>query len=115
MLQQTEKQDVEESQDRIIVRLRPWAKQQERFSLGRVAVSSAAAGMLDPEEIGLALSRHLVGDWGEVGDIEKLLNDCCLDFGGELRSAYLSGCGERFLVLTDGERQTTTVLSASDV
>ncbi len=114
MLQQTTQKVAEQPLDRVVVSLKPWAKSQNRFSLGSVAISGTAAAMLDADEIGLALSRHLVGDWGEVSDIEKLINDCCVEFGGKLKSAYLSACGSRYLVITDDARETTTVLAESN-
>jgi len=113
MLQETQERSVEENSDRVVVKLKPWADTSKRFPLGSVAISGAAAATLDVEDLGLALSRHVVGDWGEVGDVEKLINDCCVEFGGGLRSVFRSECGTWYVISTDSARQVTTVTLAT--
>lgn len=114
MLQQIDSRGLEEHSDKVTVSLRSWTTNSEKFSLGEVAVCGLAAAVMDTEELGLALSRHVVGDWGIVSDVEKVINDCCLQHGGSVRSAFLCVTGDTITITTDAVRQTTTVTLETD-
>jgi len=61
------------------------------------------------------LQRHLSGDWGELCDDDRLLNDQALIDGSRLLSAYKLGDGTKVWCITEavgenGHREATTFL-----
>jgi len=65
------------------------------------------------------LVRHLGGDWGDLDEEDRQLNDAALIDGGRLLSAYVTRKGERIWVITeasddDGRRLSSTLLLPSD-
>ena len=61
------------------------------------------------------LNRHITGDWGDLDDEDKRLNDEALKDGSRLLSAYTLKSGARIWVITeavsdDGKRASTCVL-----
>ena len=61
------------------------------------------------------LDKHRSGDWGEVCDEDKRLNDQALVDGSRLLSAYRTLRGERILIITEaeddnGKREASTIL-----
>ena len=73
------------------------------------AISAAGQTPLD------FLTRHVQGDWGEVCDEDKALNDEALKDGSRLLSAYTTSKGTKLWVITEaaneqGQRAATTIL-----
>lgn len=62
------------------------------------------------------LKRHANGDWGEVCDEDKALNNQALEDGSRILSAYTLSDGTKIWIITDAEideqhhRQATTLL-----
>lgn len=61
------------------------------------------------------LQRHLSGDWGELCDEDRLLNDQALIDGSRLLSAYRLADGTKIWLITEavgenGRREATTFL-----
>ncbi len=56
-----------------------------------------------------AVLRHRTGDWGEVCDEDKQLNDEAVDGEGRVLSAYTID-GEKVWVITERDRSVTTIL-----
>jgi hypothetical protein len=84
-----------------------------RFPLGQVAITANASLRLSTEAVWTALSRHAVGDWGDLCPEDTLANDDALEHGGRLFSAY--GQGEaRMWIITEADRSVTTVLLPED-
>ena len=84
-----------------------------RFPLGRLVITSNAAGRLSPEEIAAGLARHARGDWGDVSPEDAAENELGLREGFRLLSAYGRG-DRRFWVISEADRSATTVLLADD-
>ena len=63
---------------------------------------------------GLALlSRHVTGDWGDLGEEDKQENELSVRKGFRILSAY--GKGDRKLwVITEADRSVTTILRPDD-
>jgi hypothetical protein len=57
--------------------------------------------------------RHRSGDWGDVCDEDKKLNDEAVDGEGRILSAYTVD-GEKVWVITEWDRSVTTVLFPSE-
>ena len=61
------------------------------------------------------LRRHANGDWGDLDDEDKALNDEALIDGSRIMSAYELNNGSKIWIITeaedeDGDRAATTIL-----
>lgn len=58
------------------------------------------------------LNRHLTGDWGDIGDEDKLSNQQALQYGERLFSAYEIDAGDqkKLWIITERDRSVTTLL-----
>jgi hypothetical protein len=92
-----------------------------RFPLGQILATPGALEAL--QESGQTpqffLSKHVRGDWGEVCDEDKMLNDQALMDGSRLLSAYRTLKGERLWIITEacddeGHRVATTARLPSE-
>jgi hypothetical protein len=88
-----------------------------KFSLGQIVATPGALEAL--QESGQSpqffLARHVRGDWGEVCDEDKRLNDQALVDGSRLLSAYRTLRNTRIWLITEaadeeGHRLATTLL-----
>jgi len=82
-----------------------------RFPFGQLVFSMGAAETLvdHPTEVYGILARHSQGDWGDLGDSDKDLNERALMYNSRLLSAYESTWG-KIWVITEADRSRTTVL-----
>jgi hypothetical protein len=94
---------------------------QTQVALGQLLATPGALEAL--EESGQTpeffLAKHQQGDWGEVGEEDKGLNDQSLIDGSRLLSAYTTLKGTKLWIITeavgdDGHRAATTCLLPSD-
>lgn len=78
-----------------------------------VGVQDLANNGLDLRTI---LNRHLKGDWGDLEEDDKNLNQQALIHGGRLFSSYLTpGFGDgRIYIITEADRSATTLLLPSE-
>ena len=81
-----------------------------RFLLGQILITSEAEALLTAEEIETALHRHQHGDYGDIEDADKDMNDrsisrCCM-----VMSSYRTESGTEFWVKTHGTRSHTPIL-----
>ena len=87
----------------------------KKFKLGRVIMTNGAKEMLEQEAlvppliIKHLLKRHARGDWGDVDDEDKQLNNDSVSSGNRLVSSYTVS-GEKVWVITEADRSTTTLL-----
>lgn len=58
----------------------------------------------------VSLSRHLTGDWGDLGAEDKATNEEALREGFRLFSAYTDQAGIKIWIITEADRSATTVL-----
>ena len=85
-------------------------KFERKFSLGELSMTRNVREQLPMEEVIWALARHMSGDWGDLWDEDKRLNDEALKNGGRLLSVYHSDVKGKFYIITEGGRSATTVL-----
>lgn len=78
--------------------------------LGRLYATRGLVAAVPEAEFRSALCRHALCDWGDVDADDKLANDRALIEGTRLLSAYESGDGIRFWIITEADRSSTTVL-----
>jgi hypothetical protein len=92
-----------------------------KFLPGRIVATPGALEALQssgqsPHEF---LARHLRGDWGDLDDEDRNMNDLALIDGSRLLSAYVTSRGEKIWIITeaaddDGRRSASTILLASE-
>lgn len=84
-----------------------------RFKMGRVLATPGALraieGSAGKVSVGVLLSRHVTGDWGDLNDHDKQANEDALTNGDRILSAYVVG-GVKFWVITEADRSSTTIL-----
>ena len=80
-----------------------------KFQPGRVCITTAAAALLAPADILRAISRHVAGDWGQVDEHDRQVNELALITRGQLMSVYHATDGAAFWVITDAGWEITNV------
>lgn len=81
-----------------------------KFPLGRLVATPGALASMSSEEMESAIHRHVSGDWGELDEHDREANEEGLRDGFRLLSAYRTGAGEKFWIITEADRSVTTVL-----
>ena len=84
------------------------------FALGQIVITRHTQNVLSNRDLNEALIRHLEGDWGQVCESDRQLNDSAIQDGGRIMSEYCSGNGVRFWIITEYDRSVTTILLPSD-
>ena len=87
----------------------------EPLELGTIVITPAANAALSAEEVLSAVSRHTYGDWGELDAEDWIANKRALVDSERILSAYCSGNGAKFYVITEWHRMFTTVLLSEDI
>jgi hypothetical protein len=87
-----------------------------KFPLGQVVATPGALEALEavrqnPLEF---LRRHVQGDWGELDEHDRLVNEQALAHGGRLLSSYLLRNQQRLWIITEYDRSATTLLLPSE-
>ena len=90
---------------------------QARFSPGQVVMTAGVdelvrQGRLNPTPY---LRRHLHGDWGDLSDDDRQLNDVALKSGEDrLFSSYQVAPDLKLWIITEWDRSVTTLLLPSE-
>lgn len=90
------------------------AKSSLPLTLGQVVITANARNILTDLDINMALKRHQSGDWGELCDEDKRANEDALKNSDRILSVYRSSNGKKFWMITESDRQYTTVLMPED-
>lgn len=85
-----------------------------RFNPGKLMITRNAKDTLPHSEVDAAISRHLHGDWGELCDSDRQVNEDALKHGGRLLSVYHTRDDVKFWIITEADYSATTVLLPSD-
>ena len=88
-------------------------KPELKFWLGQFNMTNEAR-KLDMEDVLIALRRHHNGDWGDVCAEDREANETALQTGGRLLSVYHDRMDVKFWIITEADRNTTTVLLPDD-
>jgi hypothetical protein len=92
-----------------------------KFTLGKIVATPGALEAI--REAGQSpadfLSRHVSGDWGDLCDDDRRLNNLALTDSSRLLSAYKTLRGERLWIITEaaddsGRRASTCLLLPSE-
>lgn len=84
-----------------------------RFELGQICATPGAIETMERRGIspGQLLARHVLGDWGDLGDEDKRENDYSIEHGLRILSAYgAKDDPDRLWVITEWDRSVTTIL-----
>jgi hypothetical protein len=91
------------------------------FKLGKLVATPGALEALDKagQQPWQLLVRHIQGDWGDLDDEDRRLNDEALKDGSRILSAYTLKTGVRLWVITEaeddnGQRAATTILTPDE-
>jgi hypothetical protein len=97
------------------------AKTQLKFSLGQIVATPGALEVLHKagQSATEFLQRHIRGDWGDVCEEDRQLNDHALIDGSRILSAFGTTLGEKLWIITEavddmGNRAATTILLPSE-
>ncbi len=69
-----------------------------------------ALDALHPEDVLAAVTRHFVGDWGDLCAEDRAENESAIREGLRLFSVYRDRHGTKFYVITEADRSSTTIL-----
>ena len=87
----------------------PYQLMQPRFPLGRIFATPGAIAL--NVDLARYLRRHHCGDWGDELDAEdKQANEAALVHGTRILSCYRTPAGDRLYIITEGNREVTTLL-----
>ena len=86
-----------------------------RLQLAQVVMTAGvnelvAENGLAARDIVIALRRHSNGDWGDVCQEDKALNDEAVTRGMRVMSAYHVSGGRKIWIITEADRSITTIL-----
>lgn len=90
-----------------------------RLELGRLmqtrGINNASEESSDfYKEVVVAFNRYTAGDWGEMCDEDKALNDEAVRTGGDrVLAAYQTSKGKIYII-TEYDRSATTILFADE-
>ncbi len=89
---------------------------QPKFELGALVATPGALELLQtagkqPLDY---IIRHLTGDWGDLDEHDRLVNESALLHGGRLLSSYIIASDERLWIITEADRSATTLLLPSE-
>ena len=82
-----------------------------KFALGQIVATPGALEVMKVEGIDgvTLLSRHVIGDWGDLDEEDKQENELSVQKGFRILSAYGRG-KTRLWVITEADRSVTTIL-----
>src|SRR5215211_6768532 len=85
---------------------------QPKFELGALVATPGALELLQtagkqPLDY---IIRHLTGDWGDLDEHDRLVNEQALEHGGRLLSSYIVTGDQRLWLITESDRSATTLL-----
>jgi hypothetical protein len=84
----------------------------QKFPLGQIVATPGALELLEaagkePIEF---IRQHACGDWGDIDEHDRLVNEHALLHCGRLLSSYIIAGEERLWVISEQDRSSTTLL-----
>jgi hypothetical protein len=80
------------------------------FELGAVVATPRVCEAFSGPYLASCVTRHASGDWGDLTEGERRLNDLALETGGPLVSYHHPVGGRGLYIITAGDRSKTTIL-----
>ncbi len=88
-----------------------------KFKIGQLVITPGALEALQDsgESPWVFLIRHVAGDWGELDEEDKRLNDQSVKDGSRILSAYMTAKGKKVWIITEAEpRGSSCILTPSE-
>ncbi len=88
-----------------------------KFNLGQIVITQNAMNFVEIKDIDVnsLILRHATGDWGDLSDSDKKLNDDAVKTGLRILSSYtVTPSGGKIWIITEHDRSVTTILLPSD-
>lgn len=82
---------------------------QPKFELGQIVITQGAIAVVSHLTAIEIVTRHVTGDWGDMGAEDSATNEQALVHGGRLMSSYMVG-KEKVWIITEWDRSVTTIL-----
>lgn len=82
----------------------------QKIELGQVLITPGARDDLNLKDVASSLILHASGDWGDVCEEDKAINEEAVEHGDRILSAYHDRNGIKFWIITEWDRSATTVL-----
>lgn len=92
------------------------ARSEPLFPLGLILATPAAMEMLEAAQISPSrfLHRHASGDWGDLSEEDRRLNDRALRTGERVLSVYRPFDRGTLWIITEADRSATTLLTPEE-
>ena len=84
------------------------------FKLGQTVITPNAQDTLHPADVFTAIQRHARCDWGDCCPEDAAENEFALDQYLRLFSVYHDRNGTKFWIITEANREVTTILLPED-
>lgn len=91
------------------------------FDLGQIVATPAALAALEEAKVSPSslIARHVTGDWGDLTQADRQLNDDALKDGSRILSSYILPTKVKIWIITEasgdqGRRSSTTCLLPSE-
>lgn len=87
----------------------------KKFELGIICITMGARDVIQDslDKLSEIINRHQSGDWGDLDEEDKSLQETALKYGARLLSSYVVD-GHRLWVITEADRSSTTGLLPSE-
>jgi hypothetical protein len=85
-----------------------------KIELGDALVHSNVIPLIGSKVLEHFLDCHSNCDWGDVGPEEKIENDKAVENNGRIVSVYRTSDVGIFMVITEGDRRLTLVITLQD-
>ena len=86
----------------------------QKFELGQVLITPGARDDLELKDVMSSLVRHAGGDFGDVCEEDRELNEEAVEIGERILSSYHDRNGVKFWIITEWDRSATTILLPSE-
>lgn len=85
-----------------------------KFNLGQTFITALARELLDDDQVQEMLTRHVSGDWGDLDEHDRAMNDRAVESGRHRILSRFDVGRQIFYVITEWDRSLTTVLRSED-
>lgn len=84
------------------------------IELGRVYMTNGIESEVEMDDVIKALMRYTKGDWGELEESDKELNNRAIKDGERIFAKYYDKNKKAFYIITEWDRSVTTILLPSE-
>src|SRR2546421_6498449 len=87
-----------------------------KFNPGQVVATPAAIVAIEFARASVVdlLHRHVTGDWGDIDDDDKAMNEMALNCEACIISAYVLADGTKVWCITEADRSASTFLLSDE-